>query len=98
MTPATFHEKLTSVLRDVARGATADLTEDVVAYWNGERVVYCFLRDDDSNQIGEEFDLDDYLWEKWRLRLEAWMEQPVFTVRPEVHDRCKDEPPHGTDR
>jgi hypothetical protein len=42
MTPANFHEKLTAVLRDVARGTTADLADKMVAFWDWERVVYCF--------------------------------------------------------
>ena len=89
MTPANFHEKLTAVLRDVARGTTADLADKMVAFWNGERVVYCFLRDNGSPK---EFDLG-CIWNERKHQFEAWMEQPVFSVRSHVNDWHEAQPP-----
>ncbi|MGA7781810.1 MAG: hypothetical protein WCA85_29425 [Paraburkholderia sp.] len=87
MTRDEFESKLAMILRDVAFGTTADLTEQAVAYWNGEHIVYATLREDDSGLIDREFDLAAQ-WPAWRGWLEAWMSQPTFSVRPELEIAC----------
>jgi hypothetical protein len=66
-------------------GTTADLTDRAVAYWNGQRLVYAYLRTDDSGHIDAEFDLASH-WMEWREWLNEWMAEPNFSVRPELQE------------
>jgi hypothetical protein len=91
-----FQSHLAMLLRDQPRGMTADLSDFVVAYWNGHRVVYGFLRDDGGGRIEEEFDLADYVWEEWALAFTAWCSMPTFTARAEVLAWFNDTPPHDS--
>jgi hypothetical protein len=81
------------ILQDSAVGATADLTDRAVAWWNGERVVYAYVRDDDG-QIDSEFNLEPH-WNEWREWLDEWMIDPVFSVRPELQNEILPAPPSG---
>jgi hypothetical protein len=83
MTCLEFETRLTAILQDIAPGTTADLTDRAVAYWNGQRLVYAYLRDDDSGRIGQPFELEPH-WREWRDWLNEWMMEPVFSVRPEL--------------
>ena len=82
-----------ALLRDQPRGRSAELTDFAIAYWNGHQVVYCFLRDDDSRHIEEEFDMAEYVWEEWSPAFAAWLSTPVFSARPQVLEGIKDTPP-----
>lgn len=93
MTQDDFVRHVSMLLRDVPRGTTADLTDCMVAYWNGYAVVFAFLCERGSGAIDEEFDLDDYEWQEWQSDFERWIESPVFSARPEVLQWLKDEPP-----
>jgi hypothetical protein len=84
MTRDDFERKLAMILQDVALGTTADLTDRVVAYWDGHRIVYATLRDDDSGLPDQPFD-PGAQWSEWRAWFEAWMSEPTFSVRPELH-------------
>jgi hypothetical protein len=92
MTRDDFENKLAMILQDVAYGTTADLTDRAVAYWNGRRLVYATLRDDGSGLTGKEFDLGAQ-WPEWRAWLEAWMNEPTFSVRPELRPLYEAEAP-----
>jgi hypothetical protein len=94
MTRVEFEDRLALILQDIALGTTADLTDRAVAYWNGQRVVYAFLQDDDSGRIADEFVLADH-WKEWREWLAEWMMEPVFSVRPELQDDVLPTPPPG---
>lgn len=94
MTRIEFESRLAMILQDIALGTTADLTDRAVAYWNGERVVYAYLRDDDSGLIDAEFKLEPH-WHEWRDWLNEWMIEPVFSVRPELQDVLLPAPPSG---
>ncbi|WP_260854709.1 hypothetical protein [Paraburkholderia sp. BCC1884] len=87
-----FNTKLSTLLRDLMPCTTADLTDTAIAYWDGRRVVYCYL-DDDSGLIDEEFDLGGRSWDEWREYLTQWIEAPKFSMRPEVQDWLNDAPP-----
>lgn len=89
-----FESHLAMLLRDQPRGITADLSDFALAYWNGHHVVYCFLRDDGSGRIEEEFELADYVWEEWAHAFSASCATPAFSARTEVLDWLKDTPPH----
>jgi len=88
-----FESRLGMLLRDLPPGAAAELSDFAAAYWNGHELVYCFLRDDGSGQIDEEFDVADYDWSEWESEFSAWCKNPVFSARPEVLDWLKDAPP-----
>jgi hypothetical protein len=93
MTREGFEAKVGAVLRDHGVGTTADLTDELVAYWTGRRVAYVLINDSPSGSSYEEFVMDDAQWKIWRSRLEAWIDSPTFSVRPEVHDWLAEEPP-----
>ncbi|MGF6768666.1 hypothetical protein P3T18_001136 [Paraburkholderia sp. GAS199] len=81
-----FKARLGELLRDLMPCTAADLTDNVVAYWDGRRVVYCYL-DPETDLIEEEFDLDGGFWKDWEEYLTEWLAQPQFSVRPELRDR-----------
>lgn len=86
----TFQSQLGMLLRDLPPGSAAELSDFATAYWNGHEVVYCFLREDGSGQIDEEFDVADYVWREWAPEFSAWCEKPVLSARLEVLDWLKD--------
>lgn len=88
-----FEEKIAEVLRGHGAGLTADLTDELVAYWNGHAVAYVLVREASTGSSYEEFVMDDAQWESWRSWLEAWIDTPTFTVRPEVRNWLSEEPP-----
>ncbi|MGF6724680.1 hypothetical protein P3T43_004049 [Paraburkholderia sp. GAS41] len=96
MTREQFENNLAMILQDIALGTTADLANRAVAYWNGQRVVYAYLRDDGSGAIADEFCLAEN-WSEWREWLDEWMVEPLFTVRPELQDEILRTPSSGTD-
>jgi hypothetical protein len=76
-----FEQELSTLLRQQPRGTTADLSDCMVAYWNGTSLVYAYLG---AGVIEEEPDVDDSVWEEWRLELEIWHASPSFSVRTEL--------------
>lgn len=93
MTREEFDNRLSMILQDAAFGTTADLTDRAVAYWNGERLVYATVQDDDG-RIDKEFSLAEH-WNEWREWLEEWIIEPSFSVRPELQDDIGPVPPSG---
>jgi hypothetical protein len=81
------------ILRDVRQRTIADLTDFAVAYWDGRKLRYAFLRDDGSGTLDEEFNLEDYEWEGWQNDFNAWIAHPKFAVRPEVTQWLNELPP-----
>lgn len=94
MTRDEFETRLTMILQDVALGTTADLTDRAVAYWDGQRLVYAYLCSDDSGHIDAEFDLTPH-WAEWRDWLAEWMDEPTFSVRPELQEGIRGAPRGG---
>ena len=83
----TFEEcdrQLAILLRGQPPSVSAELAAYVIAFWNGQRVVYCFLREDGSGEIDEEFNPTAYLWEDQEPDFTAWLGAPRFGVRPEL--------------
>jgi hypothetical protein len=76
--------QLAALLRDQPCGTTANLTDFAVAYWNGCRVVYVFLDEDSYAALDEEFNLTDYLLDRWEADFAAWFAEPHYSVRPEL--------------
>ncbi|SDR37860.1 hypothetical protein SAMN05443245_5275 [Paraburkholderia fungorum] len=94
MTPDQLHKQLAEQLRDKPLGTVANLTDFAVAYWDGQRVRYAFLRDEGCGRIEGEFDFTEHEFEQWADALETWATEPVFSVNPEVLEWLKDAPPH----
>ena len=76
--------QVATLLRDQPPGTTANLTDFAVAYWDGRRVVYVFLDEDSHAALDEEFNLTDYLLERWEADFAAWLVEPHYSVRPEL--------------
>ncbi|MFP3642979.1 hypothetical protein [Paraburkholderia sp. SIMBA_054] len=93
MTREEFEQKIGTVLRAHGAGVTADLTDELLAYWNGHAVAYVLICAEPPDACYEEFSMDDAQWANWRSWLEAWIEAPTFSVRPEVHNWLSEEPP-----
>ena len=97
MTHTEFEEKIGKILHDHGAGVTADLTDELVAYWNGHTVSYVRVREAPSDSSYEEFVMDDVQWAKWQPWFEAWTDAPTFSVRPEMHGWLSEEPPAEAD-
>jgi hypothetical protein len=89
-----FKTQLAELLRDLMPCTSADLTDNAIAYWDGRKVVYRYLKDD-SDLIDKEFELDNRLWKDWEEYLSEWMVEPTFSVRPELQDRLNQAPTNG---
>jgi hypothetical protein len=87
-----LHEKLADQLRDKPLGTVANITDFAVAYWDGQQVLYAFLRDEGCGRIEGEFDLTEHEFEQWADALEMWADKPTFSVHPEVLEWLKDSP------
>ncbi|SAL26128.1 hypothetical protein AWB64_02138 [Caballeronia sordidicola] len=80
---------LTSLLRSQPPGTMALLADFLGAYWDGTRVVYFFLHEDGSGAPDDEFELSDYLVDKWEEELRHWFAAPRFSMRPELNKWIK---------
>ena len=87
-----FEYQLAVLLRHHGAGTTADLTDELVAYWNGSGLSFALLRETPTGSIHEEFCMDDAHWGGWRSWLEAWIDSPMFSVRPEIRDWVSKKP------
>ncbi|MDP9648710.1 hypothetical protein [Paraburkholderia caledonica] len=93
MTHDELHQRLTEQLQQMPLGTSADLTDFAIAYWDGHKVVYVFLRDEGCGRVEEEFDFTEQEFEQWADALAAWEKEPKFSVRPEILEWLKDAPP-----
>jgi hypothetical protein len=92
-----FEQQIGAILRDHGAGTTADLTDELVAYWNGHGVAYMSVHETASGMSYEDVAMDDAYWARWRSWFEAWIETPMFSVRPEVRHWLSEEPPADAD-
>ncbi|WP_239482882.1 hypothetical protein [Paraburkholderia sp. C35] len=93
MTRKAFEEKIGEVLRDHGADVTADLSDELVAYWNGHALAYVLIHETAPGPRYEHFVMDAERWKHWRTWFEAWLNTPTFSVRPEVSDWIADDPP-----
>jgi len=93
MTHDELHQKLTEQLRTMPLGTSADITDFAIAYWDGHKVVYAFLRDEGCGRVEEEFDFTEHEFEQWADALADWEKEPKFSARPEILEWLKDAPP-----
>jgi hypothetical protein len=92
MTRESFEQELSTLPRQHPPGTAADLSDCMVAYWNGTSLVYAYLG---AGVIEEEPEVDDSVWEEWRLKLklDKWHASPTFSVRTEL-DRSQTAEPY----
>jgi hypothetical protein len=70
-------------LRDMPRGATADVTERTVVYWDGEQVRGVHLCADHPG-FDSRFELDHHFCGDAHEHLVSWLAHPRYTVRPDL--------------
>jgi hypothetical protein len=75
--------KLASLLCDKPRGSTADITEETVVCWNGERLLRIHLCADHPG-FDDMFDLDHDFCGGVNEHLEEWFADPRFSQRPDL--------------
>jgi len=71
--------RLADLLNNRPSGTTADLTDFAVAFWDGARVRYVFLDEDKTEDLDDEFELNDYELDQWHDEISAWFADPRFT-------------------
>lgn len=92
MTREEFEEKIGAIVRVHGTDVTVDLSDELVAYWNGNAIAYV-LTVQTSSAHYEHFDMDDGQWQRSRPWLEAWIDAPTFSVRPETRHWLSPDPP-----
>jgi hypothetical protein len=53
------------------------------------------IRETPAGSIHEAFCMDDAHWNGWRSWLQAWIDSPMLSVRPEIHDWVSKKPLTG---
>jgi len=81
------------LLRDQPPGTTADLSDYTVAYFDGHHVMGLYLSAD-APGFDEEFELTDEFLDQIPEVVAAWLNQPTYTLRPELMELLKDAPPY----
>lgn len=97
MTFDEFTVLLADRLRAQPAATSAELTEDISAYWNGTRVIYAFLCEHGTGRIEEEFDPEDYIWAEWSPEFVRWLDDPQYGARPEILEWLKEPEPGPPD-
>ncbi|MEM5370141.1 hypothetical protein V4C53_29445 [Paraburkholderia azotifigens] len=80
-----FDSRLSQMLRAMPAATIAELTDGMIAWWNGARVVYAWVGDDahdEAHPAARELDLADD-WGQFHDWLAAWIDEPRFSMRPE---------------
>jgi hypothetical protein len=72
-----FDMKLSAFLKGLPAGTVADLTDDMIAWWDGRSTVYASF-DSRKSTPTREINLSEN-WEHFRDWLCAWMEHPQFS-------------------
>lgn len=86
MTLEEFEDSIAAIMRVHGVGMTADLTDELVVYWTGDRLAYVLIMEAPTGNSYAIFNMDNTHWMRWQSWLEAWVEAPTFSVRPEVRD------------
>ncbi|MBP0588196.1 hypothetical protein J8I87_00325 [Paraburkholderia sp. LEh10] len=86
-----FDSRLSQMLRAMPAATIAELTDGMIAWWNGARVVYAWVGDDAHDAAHDtagvrELDLADD-WGQFHDRLAAWIDEPRFSMRLEPLER-----------
>jgi hypothetical protein len=90
---ASVQAELATLLRSRPLGTTADINRDTVAYWDGREVRgFRIGRDNCSEGLEEEFDLDERTFNHLHADLVAWMGDPKYSFRAELAQRLVGKP------
>ena len=89
-----FDSRLSQMLQAMPPATIAELTDGMIAWWNGVRVVYAWVGDHahhdlDDRMRAHELDLADD-WGQFHDWLAAWIEEPRFSSRAEPHGHGRD--------
>ncbi|MBN3753113.1 hypothetical protein G3N95_09170 [Paraburkholderia sp. Tr-20389] len=81
-----FDSRLSQMLRAMPTATIAELTDGMIGWWNGSRVVYAWIGDEADHDScatsgAHELDLADD-WGQFHDWLAAWIEEPRFSTRP----------------
>ncbi|BCG05373.1 hypothetical protein PPGU19_099410 (plasmid) [Paraburkholderia sp. PGU19] len=79
-----FENKLAALLRSAGPETVAELTDTVVAWWNGERVVYAQAETFGAGALTGRFIFDACQWSAWKDWLADWLSDPVLSVRHDL--------------
>jgi hypothetical protein len=74
-----FEARLAAILQDAGQESIAELTDTMIAYWDGTHVVY--EKTDPSGSYEEVFDLTPGEWSQWQDWLADWLTDPVISRR-----------------
>ncbi|CAD6510532.1 hypothetical protein ACFQ3P_01825 [Paraburkholderia sabiae] len=88
----TFDSRLSQMLRAMPATTIAELTDGMIAWWNGARVVYAWVGDEaleKAHHTARELDLADD-WGQFHDWLAAWIDEPRFSMRLEPLGRERD--------
>ncbi|SEJ73987.1 hypothetical protein [Paraburkholderia diazotrophica] len=84
-----FDTRLSRLLVTMPAGTIADLTDGMIAWWNGTRTIYAWIGSGDDDRRGglhaRELDLADD-WGQFHDWLAAWINEPRFSARPDADD------------
>ena len=78
-----FDARLSRLLVMMPAGTIADLTDSMIAWWNGTRTIYARIGKEDAGSSGlltRELDLADD-WGQFHDWLTAWIDEPRFSAR-----------------
>jgi hypothetical protein len=75
----TFEARLAAILQDAGTESVAELTDTMIAYWDGKKVVYA--KTDSSGSYEEVFDLTPGEWSQWQDWLADCLTDPVISRR-----------------
>ncbi|MEX3969910.1 hypothetical protein [Paraburkholderia caribensis] len=77
-----FDSRLSQLLKALPDDTIAELTDGMVAWWTGARVVYAWISDGGRDApAARELDLADD-WGQFHDWLAAWIDEPCFSTRP----------------
>ncbi|ACC75592.1 hypothetical protein PPMP20_03965 [Paraburkholderia phymatum] len=96
-----FDSRLSQMLRAMPAATFAELTDGMIAWWNGSRIVYAWIGDEADHDCcdkprAHELDLADD-WGQFHDWLAAWIDEPRFSTRPEPAGDARDNARNVTD-
>lgn len=79
-----FERQLATMLQNAGPGTVAELTDTVIAYWNGNRLAYAEVDTEGTGAITGTFEMDAERWTHWKDWLNDWLTDPVLSVRHDL--------------
>lgn len=79
-----FEQQLATILQNAGPGTVAELTDTLVAYWNGNRLVYAEVDTEGTGAITGTFTMDANHWTQWTDWHNDWFTYPVLSARHDL--------------